>query len=396
VHVDGTADSAMSGGWNLQIAQEGVLQYVMELFGSDLSVTFGNRSAGVSRGVPFNVDYLHSSTNTVHDLYMLMRGTTGTPAAGIGVGMRFDVETSASNYETGAKIEAVTTDVTGGSEDFALDFKTMAAGAAASQIARFTGLNGFPQLIISPVAGTVPNSAGFQMAGTSQLAAGFEQYRYGASSTGTFFAAYKSRHATIGSHTVVNAFDDVFNFQNLASDGTDYEALCSFGSFVDGTPGSNDMPGTWYFMSRPQGATAARIRFRVQADGVTRAEENSALTNTVFRPFQVLHTTSGTPANGIGVGISFNQETSASNNEIIAAIDAVVTDVTATSEDAALVFYTMVAGATATEQMRLSRTAVAGDTAMMLYDVDNNAVERVTVGAADSGGSGFKVLRIPN
>jgi hypothetical protein len=105
----------------------------MELFGSDLSVTFGNRSAGVSRGVPFNVDYLHSSTNTVHDLYMLMRGTTGTPAAGIGVGMRFDVETSGSNYETGARIEAVTSDVSAGSEDFYLSFLTMKAGATASE-----------------------------------------------------------------------------------------------------------------------------------------------------------------------------------------------------------------------------------------------------------------------
>ena len=48
------------------------------------------------------------------------------------------------------------------------------------------------------------------------------------------------------------------------------------------------------------------------------------------------------------------------------------------------------------EKARLDGTAVAGNTALMLYDVDNNTVERVTVGAADSGGAGFKVLRIPN
>ena len=41
-------------------------------------------------------------------------------------------------------------------------------------------------------------------------------------------------------------------------------------------------------------------------------------------------------------------------------------------------------------------TATAGQTAMLLYDVDNATLERVTVGAADSGGAGFKVLRIPN
>jgi hypothetical protein len=32
----------------------------------------------------------------------------------------------------------------------------------------------------------------------------------------------------------------------------------------------------------------------------------------------------------------------------------------------------------------------------MIWDVDNNNLERVTVGAADSGGAGFKVLRIAN
>lgn len=38
----------------------------------------------------------------------------------------------------------------------------------------------------------------------------------------------------------------------------------------------------------------------------------------------------------------------------------------------------------------------ATETSLWLYDKDNNTVEQVTVGAADSGGAGFKVLRIPN
>lgn len=41
-------------------------------------------------------------------------------------------------------------------------------------------------------------------------------------------------------------------------------------------------------------------------------------------------------------------------------------------------------------------TAVAGQTRMLLFDVDNNTMERVTVGIVDSGGAGFKLLRIPN
>lgn len=38
----------------------------------------------------------------------------------------------------------------------------------------------------------------------------------------------------------------------------------------------------------------------------------------------------------------------------------------------------------------------AGETSLWLYDKDNDTLERVTVGAADSGGSGYKALRIPN
>lgn len=132
------------------------------------------------------------------------------------------------------------------------------------------------------------------------------------------------------------------------------------------------------------------------SDIVCSIEQTDSVANAVKRVLEVVYQSSASPANGIGVGMQFGVETSAGNMEIGAAIDAVAEDVTATSEDFALVFKTMVAGAAAVEQGRFQRTATAGDTSFMLYDVDNNAVERVTVGAADSGGVGFKVLRIPN
>lgn len=40
--------------------------------------------------------------------------------------------------------------------------------------------------------------------------------------------------------------------------------------------------------------------------------------------------------------------------------------------------------------------STAGNTRLLLWDVDSGALVRVSVGAADSGGTGFKVLRIPN
>ncbi len=47
-------------------------------------------------------------------------------------------------------------------------------------------------------------------------------------------------------------------------------------------------------------------------------------------------------------------------------------------------------------KIKVDDTSSAGDTALFLWDVDNATLERVTVGAADSGGAGYKVLRIPN
>ncbi|MFW9893903.1 MAG: hypothetical protein ACFFFO_16985 [Candidatus Thorarchaeota archaeon] len=46
--------------------------------------------------------------------------------------------------------------------------------------------------------------------------------------------------------------------------------------------------------------------------------------------------------------------------------------------------------------VQLDKSVTAGDTRLLLYDVDNATLERVTVGATDSGGAGYKVLRIPN
>lgn len=46
--------------------------------------------------------------------------------------------------------------------------------------------------------------------------------------------------------------------------------------------------------------------------------------------------------------------------------------------------------------LQLDDDATSGNTRTLVYDVDTGAVVRVSVGADDSGGSGYKVLRIPN
>lgn len=50
----------------------------------------------------------------------------------------------------------------------------------------------------------------------------------------------------------------------------------------------------------------------------------------------------------------------------------------------------------ATETLRMDNDATADSMRMMLYDFTGAALKRVTRGAADSGGVGFRLLRIPN
>ena len=66
----------------------------------------------------------------------LTHTTTGIPAAGIGTGLEYITETANSNLETGMVLEAVTTDVTGGSEDFDFAIKLMANGNPVAEAAR--------------------------------------------------------------------------------------------------------------------------------------------------------------------------------------------------------------------------------------------------------------------
>lgn len=66
-----------------------------------------------------------------------------TPLVGSGVSINFESETADNNYEVGASIEAVTTDVTSTSEDFDIAFKVMRAGATATEVARLTSLSDF-------------------------------------------------------------------------------------------------------------------------------------------------------------------------------------------------------------------------------------------------------------
>lgn len=124
---------------------------------------------------------------------------------------------------------------------------------------------------------------------------------------------------------------------------------------------------------------------------------NDAGTTTVTNPLILGHQTSGTPAAGFGAGILFNLNSNGAADRNAARLFAAwltATDASRTARASIEVEYN--GEASMTEVARFVREAGAGLTGFYLWDADNGQLEQVSVGVADSGGAGFKLLRIAN
>ena len=86
-----------------------------------------------------------------------------------------------------------------------------------------------------------------------------------ANGSNTFFL--KSRNATTGSHTVVQANDLLGQINFAGSDGTNFVSGANIAATVDGTPGTNDMPGRLVFSTTADGASSATEQLRISNGG---------------------------------------------------------------------------------------------------------------------------------
>lgn len=125
----------------LNVAAAGTANYLSIqniIFGTSNSATgtaVSTGSIGIGESSPdrrLHVTQTDAGTNTVLYPLRLTRESSSTPAAGIGAGIEFEVETASTNNEVGATIEVVATDVTGTSEDFDVRIQTMSAGSLAT------------------------------------------------------------------------------------------------------------------------------------------------------------------------------------------------------------------------------------------------------------------------
>jgi hypothetical protein len=92
------------------------------------AITIGSGGVVTFSQAP-TVDIESATTNSTINTLVLKAQSSGTPAVGIGTGMRFDVETAAGNVEQGAAIRAITTSLTPTDEEIDLVFYSMQNGS---------------------------------------------------------------------------------------------------------------------------------------------------------------------------------------------------------------------------------------------------------------------------
>jgi len=107
-----------------------------------VSVPAGTFTAGTTV-----VQSSDSTTNAVVYPFKISEVTSGTPAIGLGVGMQYEVETSAGNNEIGAITEALVTNVGSGSENFTFNLRVMNSGSLVTYLSVAGGLFSYPSSV---------------------------------------------------------------------------------------------------------------------------------------------------------------------------------------------------------------------------------------------------------
>jgi hypothetical protein len=130
-------------------------------------------------------------------------------------------------------------------------------------------INGVGQVIAGATQNY--NSAGgrtpiFQLNGTDYSFGAASVSRWSADNQSFYLGLNKSRGATAGTQTVVQNGDALGAIEFTGSDGTGFIPAAGVYALVDGTPGTNDMPGRLVFATTADGASSPTEAMRIRSD----------------------------------------------------------------------------------------------------------------------------------
>ena len=155
--------------------------------------------------------------------------------------------------------------------DNAAKLTTSSTGIDVTGTAVTDGLTVDGSILFGPSTSVVVGGSGaeFQINGTTGNSAAQSITRFGNDANSPILKFGKSRNGTIGSNTIVQSGDNLGIIQFCGDDGTNLapKAADILGE-VDGTPGSNDMPGRLVFRTTADGADTTTERMRITKDGL--------------------------------------------------------------------------------------------------------------------------------
>ena len=94
-----------------------------------------------------------------------------------------------------------------------------------------------------------------------------DMMRWNAATPGATSRFAKSRSATVGTYSIVDNGDTLGTLAFAGDDGTAFIQAASISASVDGTPGTNDMPGRLVFSTTADGASSPTERMRISSSG---------------------------------------------------------------------------------------------------------------------------------
>jgi len=123
--------------------------------------------------------------------------------------------------------------------------------------------------------------AGLEVLGVGGVSSslGAAIYNNAAAGFGGALSLAKSNSATVGAHALVSSGDLLGAIYFSGSDGTNFIRSAQILSQVDGTPGTNDMPGRLVFSVTADGASSPTERMRIANNGSVFLGGNTANTN---------------------------------------------------------------------------------------------------------------------
>lgn len=291
-------------------------------------------------------------TDGVVDVAGLYVASYGTALAGLGAGLTFDIENGAGEVEERASIDVVATTVTNGSEDFDMNFNVSQGGT----VTKILGLDASGPTVVVTGGLTVSGTLAVTGATTESAA---KTITVDNASNNAVTDILNLSHSTSGTPAAGLGVGLVFKGENatpavieIASIDAVYTDVTAGAEYADIVFNVITNGSSLELMRLDSSTDTVSISGNLATTGTSTVTVDNATTNAVTDVLTLAHTTSGTPANGIGTGISFQTENATPATLQIASIDATLTDVTAGAEYGDLIFSAMINN-TVTEVLRI-------------------------------------------